>query len=118
MYKVGDKVVLNGFRGVIGKVCDGQLSGMVEVGGACVSAADVQPIEVWAHMVSAAKSDMRKARKEGSILIAQTRRGLVELTYDASTREYLATHEGRHVASGPAHAMPERLASVYQVEID
>jgi hypothetical protein len=41
-FSVGDKVICNGFRGSIAKICDGVLDGMVEVrlerGKVCVSA--------------------------------------------------------------------------------
>jgi len=46
--KRGDKVICNGYRGSVYAVCEGQLSGMVEVmvpgGIVCVDATELKPI--------------------------------------------------------------------------
>lgn len=122
MYSVGDSVVANGYKGTVTAVT---ANAMIEVrlasGTICVDPNDaqtVQPGAVWEHMIGAAQSDMRKARKEGSILICDTRYGAVELTYTAASRTYEALTMGpgsRFVACGKASEVAEKLASVYQV---
>jgi hypothetical protein len=124
MLKVGDSVVCNGFQGTVSAFT---ANGMIEVrlasGAVCVDPSDaltVQPGSVWEHMQKAAQSDMRKARKEGSILICDTRYGTVELTYIAASRKYEAFTMGpasRFIASGKSADVVERLASVYQVTL-
>lgn len=72
-----------------------------------------------------AASDMRKARKEGSIMIAQTKRGTVELTYNPLNRSYRVglmngeTFPGGHIAikNMAASGCSLLLQSLYAVEI-
>jgi len=48
-FKVGDKVICNGYPGSVTRVCDGQLAGMLEVrvpgGVTCVDASSVRKVE-------------------------------------------------------------------------
>ena len=116
-HQVGDSVVCNGYQGTVTALTD---YGMVEVrlasGGVCVDPSDVQPGSVWQIMAKCAQSDMRKARKEGSILICQTRRGTVELTY--SDRAYEISVDGRCVGRATAKNAVEMIAPLYQVVIE
>jgi len=121
-YEVGDSVVCNGFPGTVSALTD---YGMIEVrlanGGVCVDPSDklaVQSGAVWAELCKMAKSDLRRARKEGSILMCETRLGTVELAYYETSKRFEAHTMGldsRFVASGTAKEMVERIASLYQV---
>lgn len=120
-YTVGDSVVCNGYLGTVSALTD---YGMIEVGGVCVDPNDtltVQPGFVWDVMCKAAQSDMRKARKEGSILIADTRRGLVELRYNAPLKSYEVRTQGvdsRFIMSASTvKSATQVLASLNQVEV-
>jgi hypothetical protein len=115
--KVGDSVVCNGHLGTISAVTDyGMVEVQLEGGTVCVDPSDLQPGSVWDVMVKCARSDMRLARKEGSILIAQTRRGTVELTY--SERAYEINVDGRGVGrASTVKAAEAMIAPLYQVEI-
>ena len=69
-----------------------------------------------------AASDMRKARRESEILIAQTVRGLVALAYDADTKTYEIRQQqapgqtGNSVIfSGKAKAAKAAVARLYRV---
>ncbi len=44
--------------------------------------------ELKAQLIKYAQSDIRKAKKEGEILIARTQKGLVTLRYMSSTKTY------------------------------
>lgn len=114
----------NGHPGTVSKLTDyGMIEVRTESGGVCVDPNDeltVQPGEIWAQMCKFAESDMRKARKEGSILIAQTRRGTVELTYHAPGRRYEVHTWGldaRFVCCGTAKDVVARIASLYQIGV-
>ena len=68
----------------------------------------------------AAESDCRKARKVGRLLIGQTTKGLVELSYDRATRSYAIVSQdggsyrvGRLALSGAV----TRLSALYVVEV-
>jgi hypothetical protein len=68
-----------------------------------------------------AQADMRLARKEGEIAIAQTKVGTVFLAYDKATRTYSLTPANRLQHSFPAlrklaaAGCETRLAAVYDV---
>jgi hypothetical protein len=121
-YKVGDSVIANGYPGTVTAVT---ANGMIEVrlasGGVCLDPNDalsVQPGSIWTELCKMAESDLRAARKLGSILICQTRRGTVELAYYANAKRFEAHTMGpdsRFVASGTAKEMVERIASLYQI---
>jgi len=120
-YKVGDSVVCNGYPNkVIAVTSYGMIEVRSEHGDGCVDPNDeltVQPGIVWEHMCAAAKSDMRKARKEGSILIAQTRRGTVELAYVDGGYEIRA--DGRDLGrASTAKLAVEMIAPLYQITIE
>jgi hypothetical protein len=51
-----------------------------------------------------ARSDMRKARLEGSILITQTRWGLIELEYIRDRRLYRIARQGTETFPGGIRA--------------
>jgi hypothetical protein len=114
--KTGDSVVVNGYKGSVERVHAHGVDVRLASGSVCVDASDVQPGSVWDVMCKAAQSDMRKARKEGSILICQTRRGTVELAYVDSGYEISA--EGRGIGrASTAKLAVEMIAPLYQVEI-
>lgn len=69
-------------------------------------------VEIAATAV--ANQDMARARREGSVLIAQTRIGLVELFYIRNTY-LLRSCEGQGMlAEGPAKKVRPVLAYLYQ----
>lgn len=114
--KSGDSVVVNGYKGSVERVHAQGVDVRLASGGVCVDPSAVQPGSVWDVMCKAAQSDMRKARKEGSILICQTRRGTVALTY--SERAYEISVDGRGIGrASTAKLAVEMIAPLYQVEI-
>jgi hypothetical protein len=70
-----------------------------------------------AALTNYAKSDLRKARNKGGILIAQTLRGTVELTYAADTKSYsvVSLDGGTFQKSGTAKEMVAVIAGLYDV---
>lgn len=72
-----------------------------------------------------ADSDLRFARKHGSLLIAQTKVGLVELSYQKETRTYSITCQNGGTFPGGAYKIHSlkasgaalRLVAIYQIEI-
>lgn len=79
--------------------------------------------ELWPQLCKMAESDMRRARKEGSILICNTRRGTVELRYVSGRRYELRTLGAESVlagdspciALGAAAAVRDSLAALYAI---
>lgn len=118
-HQVGDKVVCNGYQGTVTALTD---YGMVEVrlerGSVCVDPSDVQPGTVWDLMCDCACADMRTARNEGSILITETRRGTVDLTYGGDG-VYSIRADGRDIGrASTAKTAVAMLAPLYQVVIE
>lgn len=60
-----------------------------------------------------AKSDLNLSRKEGSILIAQTKRGTLSLEHVAGI--YTLKAEGEVLATGKPAVVVPVLASLYQI---
>jgi hypothetical protein len=82
------------------------------------------PPALAAQLLRYAASDMRRARKErakrgedGSLLICQTRRGLLELSYDPAAKLYrLFSNDGATLDETlPAGQMQALIASLYNV---
>lgn len=73
-----------------------------------------------------AEADCRLARKEGSILIAQTKVGLVELSYDKASRTYAITCQNGGTFPGGAYKFHQlklsgcccRLLAIYNIQIE
>lgn len=70
-----------------------------------------------------AQADMRRARKEGSILIAQTKFGTVELAYHKENRSYSIRSQGdgeRRIAMKnlAASGCATRLSGVYDIRFE
>jgi hypothetical protein len=130
MFKVGDSVLVNGYPGVVATVHahdNGVMAGMIDVrfdhgqGSVCVDASDALPGEVWLQICKMAASDLRKARKEGSILISDTKHGSVELRY-VFTEKSFEIHklgiDARHIMTIEANKKaPEKLAPIYRIEV-
>jgi hypothetical protein len=114
--KQGDSVVVHGYPGSVERVHAQGVDVRLASGGVCVDPSDVQPGSVWEIMCDCARADMRKARKEGSILICETRRGTVELTY--TDRAYEISAEGRCIGRATAKNAVEMIAPLYQVVIE
>ena len=70
-----------------------------------------------ADLLRFAASDLRAARREGSIMITQTRRGLLSLSYDAG-RYVLSTTglDAEVIAEGKAGAVKAAIAGCYDVQ--
>lgn len=112
----GDTVVVNGHKGTVECVHAQGVDVRLASGGVCVDPGDVQPGMVWDIMCAAARADMRRARKEGSILICQTRRGTVELSY--RDRGYELRADGRDIGRASSKHAVEMIAPLYQVTIE
>lgn len=117
-YKIGDSVIGNGYPGTIIAIHAHGIDVRLASGVVCLDPADgqsVQPHSIWPLLLKIAASDLKRARKEGSILIAETRRNTVELTYDAAAKQYeCQTCEGHFVFKAAAKQATEHLASLYQ----
>lgn len=121
-HNVGDSVVANGYPGTVTAVLEhGGIAVRLASGEIEIDASDVLPGSVWPMLVKMGESDARKARKEGSILIAQTSRGTVDLRYSATEKRFegtVAEGHGRCVVN--ARTVKEaglQLASLYRVEM-
>jgi len=125
-YTVGDKVVCHGHLGTVIELhAHNGISVRLERGEVEVDADDVLPGEVWPQLVKMGESDARKARKEGSILIAQTSRGTVDLRYVVAEKRFEGTiadelnpRAGHCVVN--ARTIKEcglQLATLYRVEV-
>lgn len=70
-----------------------------------------------ASLIKFALSDLSKARTRGGILITQTKRGTVELTYNVSTKTYavVSLDGGTFQASGKSKEMSLVIAGLYDV---
>jgi len=130
MFKVGESVLANGYPGVVETVHahdSGLMTGMIDVrfdggqGSVCVDASDVLPGEVWLQICKMAASDLRKARKEGSILISDTKHGSVELRYVGAEKSFEIHKLGldaRHIMTIRADKKAaEKLAPIYRIEV-
>ncbi len=60
--------------------------------------------------------DMTKARKEGEIIIAQTKVGNLFVSYDASTKTYRAASAIGTPVEGKANIVKPFIASQYVIE--
>lgn len=125
-YKVGDAVVFNGYPGTVRTVdADGMLEVRLERGDAHADPSDVLPGEVWPQLVKMGESDARKAKREGSILIASTLYGTLDLRYDATAKHfegYVADElhpRGGHcvLSAGTIKQAGTQLASLYRIEV-
>lgn len=118
MFKVGDSVVANHFPGTVTAVlAHGGIAVRLASGEIELDVSDVLPGEVWPQLVKMGESDARKARKEGSILIAGTCCGTVDLRYSATEKRFEGMVEGRCVVSArTVRAAGLQLASLYQIE--
>jgi hypothetical protein len=82
--------------------------------------------EIKTALTKYANSDLRAARKDGHILITQTKRGLCELTFDAQAKTYLLVvcitdpfqEKAEVVAQGKAGVIRAALVNLYKVEVD
>ena len=77
---------------------------------------------LFADLVKMAKSDLRTARREGSMLITGTVRGLLALDYDVAAKSYTLTVQGGAWAGevllngDKAKVAAALIASLYTVE--
>lgn len=122
MFKVGDSVIKSGYLGTVtavgehGAVCVRTAGGEGET-----DASDLLPGNLWPELVKMGMSDVRKARKEGAILVTETRRGLIELSYDAATKRYEGRTQDGHgfcvVNAATQKQAAEQMASLYNVQV-
>lgn len=126
MYKVGDSVVAHGHLGTVIEVhAHNGISVKLASGEIEIAASDTLPGSVWPQLVKMGEHDARKARKEGSILIAQTCRGTVDLRYIAAERRFEGTIAdelnpcaGHCVVNARTNKeCAVQLASLYRVEV-
>ena len=72
--------------------------------------------------LSAATSDMRVSRREGSLYICQTLNGLLELSYEAGSYKLIScgsvSQEAAVLAEGASRFVKPVLAKQYRVEIE
>ena len=72
--------------------------------------------EIKAALERFAGSDMNKARKDGEIIIAQTKVGNLFVSYDASTKTYRAASAIGTLVEGKANIVKPFIASQYVIE--
>lgn len=119
-HNVGDSVIANGYLGTVTAVLEhGGIAVRLERGEIEIDGSDVLPGSLWPQLCKMGESDARKARKEGSILIAQTSRGTVDLRYSATDKRFEGTCEGGRcvVNARTIKAAGVQLASLYRVEM-
>jgi hypothetical protein len=80
---------------------------------------NTQQEQIEKKLLSYAKQDMTIARKHGQMSIADTKQGLLDLSYNGTEKVYtLMAQGGKVLATGKAKVIAAALAGLYTVVIE